>query len=56
MEPDEINVLPLAVLCHFQEINQAEESGLSCQLRGDIGKSNGFDGIHLDLAFFHPVT
>ena len=56
MKTDEIDVLAAPVLGNFQKIDQAEESGLSRQLRGDIREADRLNGIHFDCAFFHPVS
>jgi len=55
VEPDQIDVLPPAVLCNLKQIEDAKESRLERQRRGNIRKSDRFDGVHLDLAFFHTV-
>ena len=44
------------MLGHFEEIDEAQETGLSSQLRRNVGKTDGLDGVDFDLAFFHAVT
>ena len=56
MEPDEIDVLAWTVLRNLEKIDQAEESGLSRQLRSDIQEADRLNGIHFDFAFYHPVS
>ena len=56
MEPDQVNILARTVLRHLEKIDNAEETGLSCQLRGDIRKTDRLNGIHLNFTFFHPVS
>jgi hypothetical protein len=46
----------MAVFGDFQQIEDAEESGLECQCRSDVRKSYRFNGINLDLAFVHAIT
>jgi len=56
VEPDEINLIAVAVLGYFEQIDHAQEARLSRQLRSDFLKGDWLDGIYLDLAFFHAVT
>ena len=55
MESNQIDILAFAVLGHFQQIDDAQKTGLPRQLRSDIRKADRLDGIHLDLAFFHTI-
>jgi hypothetical protein len=56
MEADQIDILPLTVPGNLEQIDDTEETGLACQLWSDIGKTDGLDGINLDLAIFHAVA
>ena len=56
MEPDQINILTLAVLGDLEEINHTVETRLSCQLWCDIRKTDRHDRIHFDRTFVHAVT
>lgn len=40
---------------NFQQIDDTEETRLSCQPWRDIQKANRRDGIHLDFTFLHPI-
>jgi hypothetical protein len=55
VETDQIDILPLAVLCDFEQIENAEESGSASERRRDVGQADGVDGVDFDLTFFHPV-
>jgi hypothetical protein len=55
MEPDQIDVVALTVLCHLEQIDETQESRLARQFRRDVGKADGLDRIHFDLTFFHTV-
>jgi hypothetical protein len=55
MKPNQINILAFAVLGDLEQIDDAQESRLSRQLRCDIRETDGRDGIHLDLTLFHTV-
>jgi hypothetical protein len=56
MEPDEVNIFAPSVLRDLEQIHQAEETRFARQLRSDIRKTDGSDGIDFDLAFFHAVA
>jgi hypothetical protein len=56
MEPNQINICALTMFGDFQQIDDAEETRFTCQLRSDIRKTDWRDRIHLDLTFFHTVT
>jgi hypothetical protein len=55
MEPDQIDVLALAVLCSLEEIDDALEAGLLSQAWSDIRETDREDRIHLDRALSHAV-
>jgi hypothetical protein len=44
------------VLRDLEQIDDAQESRLSCQRWSDIQKSDRLDRIHFDLAFVHTVS
>ena len=56
MEADQIDILAATVFCDFEQIQNAEESGLACQFRSNVGKSEGLDGVDFDGSFFHWVA
>ena len=56
VETDQIDILAAAVFCDFEQVQNAEESGLARQFRSNVGKSDGLDGVDLDGAFFHWVA
>ena len=56
VEADEVDVVAAAVLGDFEQIEKADEAGFAGELWGDVGKADGFDGVDLDLAFFHAVA
>ena len=55
MKPNQINILPLAVLRDLEQIDETQETRLSRQLWSDVRKTDRLDGIHFDLTFVHPV-
>ena len=56
VEADEVDGLAAAVLCDFEEVEDAEEAGGAGELGRDVGEADVFDGIDLDFAFFHAVA
>ena len=56
MEADQVDIFALPVLRYFEQIDDAQESGLSRQCWSDLLKTDGFDRIHFDLTFFHLVA
>ena len=56
MEADEVDVFAAAVFGDFEQVEEAEEAGGAGELRGDVEEADGFDGVDLDLAFFHAVA
>jgi hypothetical protein len=56
VEPNEIDILAFTVLRNFQQINDAQESGLARQRWSNIRKTDWLDRIHFDLTFFHSVA
>ena len=56
MEPDQIDVLALAVLRDVEEVDHALETRLPRQLRRDVREIHRQDRIHLDLPLLHAVT
>lgn len=55
MKPDKVDILAFPVLGDLQQIDDAQESRLARQCRGDIRKTDRLNGIHFDLTFFHTV-
>lgn len=43
VEPNEIDILTLTVLCNFEKIDQAQESRLARQSGSDVRKTDGLD-------------
>jgi hypothetical protein len=56
MEADQVDVVAFAVFGYFEQVENAEEAGSAGELRGDVGKADGLDGVDFDLAFFHLVA
>jgi hypothetical protein len=56
VEADQVDVVAFAVFGYFEQVEDAEEAGFAGQLRGDVGKAYGFDGVDFDVAFFHLVA
>ena len=56
MKADEVDVVALAMLGHFEQVKDAGESGLAGQLRSDVGQADGRDGLNLDFAVAHAVA
>ena len=50
MKPHEIDILALPVLCDFQKVEDAKETGRDSQLMGYVLKPDRFDRIHFDFA------
>jgi hypothetical protein len=55
MKADQVNVPAPTVVGHLQEIDNPKKSRLLRQLGSNVRKTNRLDGVHFDLAFFHPV-
>src|ERR1700741_3561841 len=56
MKADQINIVALAVLGCFQEVDHAVEARLARQLRGDIRETDRLDRVHFDLTLFHRIA
>lgn len=56
MEPDQIDILAFPVLGDLQQVDEPQESRLARQLRSDLLKADLLDGVHFNLAVFHPVA
>src|SRR5678809_815499 len=56
VEPDEVDLLPLAVLRNLQQIQHAQEARLACQLGRDIRKADRLDRFDDDLASIHWIA
>jgi len=55
VKPNQIDIFAFTVLGNLEQIDETQETRLARQRWGDIGKTDGRDGIHLDLTFFHTV-
>ena len=55
MKPNQIDILAFTVLRHLEQIDETQETRLSCQLWSNIRKTDRLDRIHFDLTFFHTV-
>jgi len=56
METDQVDVLAGSVPGDFEEIDEAEESGLARELRGDFLEGDLVDRIDFDVAFLHAIA
>ncbi len=56
MKSDQIDILAAAVFRNLEQVDQTVEAGLTRELRGDIRKPNGLNGIDFNLAFVHRIT
>jgi hypothetical protein len=56
MKPYQIDLFPFSMLGDLEEIDNPEESRLTCQLRSDIRESNYLDRIHLDFTLIHAIS
>jgi hypothetical protein len=56
MKSDQVDILALAVFRNLEQVDQAVEAGLTRELRGDIRKPDGLDGIDFNLAFIHRIA
>jgi hypothetical protein len=56
MKPDQIDILAFTVLGHFEQIDDAQETGFDRQLMMDVIERDLLDGIDLDLTFLHRVA
>jgi hypothetical protein len=55
VEADQINIIASTVFRDFEQVQNAEESGLVRQFGGNIWKTYWFNRIDLNLAFLHAV-
>jgi len=55
MEPNQVDLLALAMFRNFEEVEDPEEAGRKCELWGDIREADPFYRIHLDVALFHAI-
>src|SRR5215469_5431444 len=55
-KPDQVNIVPFAVLCDFEQIKDAQEAGFSRQFRSDIRKSDGRNRLDFNFSVSHPIT
>jgi hypothetical protein len=56
MKPDQVDILAAAMFRNLEEVDQTLEAGFTRELRGDIRKTNGLNGIDFDLAFVHRIA
>lgn len=56
VEAHQIDVFAFAVLCDFQQVEDAEKSGLASQLGSNVRKADWLDGVDLDLSLVHAVA
>lgn len=56
MEPHHVNIPPLAVLRHCEQLRHVRKSRFARQLRRNVVIVNLTDGIDFDLAFLHRVA
>jgi len=56
VEPNQKDPVAAAVFGHFEQIENTQKSRRARQFRRDVGKTNGFDRVHFNLAFLHPVA
>ena len=56
MKSDQVDILASAVFRNLEQVDQTVEAGLTRELRGDIRKPNGLNGIDFDLAFVHRIA
>ena len=55
MEPDQVDVFALAMLCDFEEVEHAKETRLARELRSDIRETDRLDRIDFDFALVHTI-
>ena len=56
MKTNQIDVVPFAMFSHLEQIEHAQETRLSRQLRSNLGKPDQCDRIDLDLPLSHAIT
>lgn len=56
MKANQIDIVSFAVLGNFEQVKHAGEAGFPRQLRGDVRKADGSDGLDFDLAVAHFVA
>ena len=56
MKSDQVDILASAVFRNLEQVDQTVEAGLTRELRGDIRKPNGLNGIDFDLAFVNRIA
>jgi len=56
VEPDQIDVLALAVLRDLEEVDHPLETRLPREVWRDVFEADRQDRIHLDLTLFHAVA
>jgi hypothetical protein len=56
VEADQINIIASTVFRDFEQVQNAEESGLAREFRSNIWEPYRFNRIDLNLAFLHKVA
>jgi len=56
VEANQIDILTATVFCDFEQIQDTEKTRFARQLRSDVGKSDGLDGVDFDRAVLHAVA
>ena len=55
MESNQVHVVTAAVSCDLQQIIHTVKSRFTGQILRDVGHGYLRDGVHNDVALFHPV-
>jgi hypothetical protein len=55
VEADQVDVSAAAVIGDLEQVDDAEKARFARQLRRDVGKADGLDGIDFDLSFLHRI-
>jgi hypothetical protein len=55
VKPDEIDISAFAVTSNLEKIDHSKEARLARQLRSNVRKTDGLDGVHFDFACLHPI-
>lgn len=56
MKSDQVDILASAVFRNLEQVYQTVEAGLTRELRGNMRKPDGLNGIDFDLAFVHRIA
>jgi hypothetical protein len=55
VEAYQVDILALAVLRYFEQVQNAQKARDAREFWSDIGESDGFDGVDFDVAVVHGV-